>query len=499
MQDDLPLSDGALTKEQMDTETFSADSCKKRDGLFLAAALGCAGWYAFDHLRVFWFGAGYHPPGIGLTLTQWIIVILALFTAKREKRLRVTPGGVFLLLAALGLGACYGLYADDAMRLMNLPVTCLSTALSMFSLTGVTGPSPLTAAGLMAGCRRFFPAFVRHAGIPLRALKNRLTQKDDRLNGLGRGLLLGVLAAAVALGLLASADGVFQTLLDQTADWLGKMDASVVIRVFIALAGALFLFSFLVCTVHPGSERMTAPRRTANAVTYCTVLSMLAAVYALFVYVQFRYLFGGGDVAAVNGGYAAYARSGFFQLVLLAILTLALILPALILCPGSKPLRALCALVALLTGVIDYSAFFRMRLYIEAYGYTLLRVVTLWGVGMIALALIFVIVKSVRPGIRICPALIVLTLSTWLILNLSNPAAFIARRNLNASSTIRSVDLRYVISLSPDVLPEIDRIEDASLRSAAWTAARTLYAENQPAAYDWSLGWLRVESIPPDE
>ncbi len=499
MQDDLPLSDGALNMERADRESISVGAWKKRDGLFLLAALGCAGWYALDHLRAFWFGACYHPPGVGLTLTQWIIVILSLFTAKREKRLRVTLGGAFLLMAALGLGACYSLYADDALRLMNLPVTYLSTALSLFSLAGVAVPSPLTAAGLMAGCRRFFPAFARYVGIPVRALKTRLGRKDKRLNGVGAGILLGLPAMGVALWLLTSADGIFQSILEKAANWLGNLDVSVALRLILTAIITLLLFSFLYATTQPGQENKPSAPCSANAVTYATVLGMLAAVYALFVYVQFRYLFGGGDAAAVNGGYAAYARSGFFQLVLLALLTLTLILPALILCPGSKPLRALCAALALLTGIIDFSAFFRMRLYIEAYGYTLLRVVTLWGVGMIALALLGVIVKSIRPGIHICPALTVLALTTWLILNLSNPAAFIARRNLNASKLINAADLRYVISLSPDALPELDRIEDDSLRSAAWAVARDVYGENQPAAYDWSLGWLNTKNFPPEE
>ena len=495
MQDDLPLSDGALNMERADRESVSAGTWKKRDGLILLAALGCAGWYAMDHLRVFWFGACYHPPGVGLTLTQWIIVLLTLFTAKREKRLRVTFGGVFLLMAALGLGACYGLYADDALRLMNLPVTYLSTALSLFSLAGVMGPSPLTAAGLMAGCRRFFPAFARYAGIPVRALKTRLTRRDKWLNGVGAGILLGLPAVGVALWLLTSADGMFQAILEKAANWLGNLDISVAFRLILMAIITLLLFSFLFSTTKSVQENGITVRRTANAVTYATVLGMLTAVYALFVYVQFRYLFGGGDTAAVNGGYAAYARSGFFQLVLLALLTLALILPALILCADSKPLRALCAALALLTGVIDYSAFFRMRLYIEAYGYTLLRVVTMWGVGMIGLALLGVIVKSIRPGIQICPALTVLTLTTWLILNLSNPSAFIARRNLTVFHKTSAQDLRYIVSLSPDALPELDQIDDPGIRNDAWRIARDVYGEAHPALYDWSLGWLNVSQL----
>ena len=35
-------------------------------------------------------------------------------------------------------------------------------------------------------------------------------------------------------------------------------------------------------------------------------------VYAVFCYIQVRYLFGGIETALLQGGYAQYARSGFF-------------------------------------------------------------------------------------------------------------------------------------------------------------------------------------------
>lgn len=470
----------------------------RRDWAFLTLAAAAAVCFSFAH-SLLTNSPRYHLPGVGLTLTQWIIVSLTLFTAKREKRLPVTFGGVFLLMAALGLGACYGLYADDALRLMNLPVTVLATSLALFSLTGVTHQSPLSGPGIREGCRCFLPAIFRHLNLPFQALKDRKAQRGPGLNGIGLGLLLGVPVAGAALWLLASADGMFQLLLEKSTQWLGEMDVSVLLRLGVAVLGTLFLFSYLFSTTHPWADDAPSSQRTANPVTYFTVLLLLAAVYALFVYIQFRYLFGGGEIAQLKGGYANYARSGFFQLVLLAILTLALILPALTLCPDSKPLRSVCAVVALLTGVIDFSAFFRMRLYIQAYGYTLLRVVTMWGIGMIGLALIGVIVKSIRPVSRICPALTVLALTTWLILNLSNPAVFIAQRNLTVYRKTTPADLRYVISLSPDVLPLLDQIDDPGARDSAWAIAQEVYEKNRPVPYDWSLGWLNVSKLSNDE
>ena len=95
----------------------------------------------------------------------------------------------------------------------------------------------------------------------------------------------------------------------------------------------------------------------------------------------------------------------------MALLTLCLILPSLILCREDKPLRILCAIVAILTIIIDISAFYRMYLYIGAYGLTTLRIVTLWGIGMILLALLAAIVKSIRPDVKICPILAVVVLT----------------------------------------------------------------------------------------
>lgn len=51
---------------------------------------------------------------------------------------------------------------------------------------------------------------------------------------------------------------------------------------------------------------------------------LLCALYALFAAVQFIYLFGGREAVAMRGGYAQYARNGFFELVVICALNLLL-------------------------------------------------------------------------------------------------------------------------------------------------------------------------------
>ena len=211
----------------------------------------------------------------------------------------------------------------------------------------------------------------------------------------------------------------------------------------------------------------------------------------------------------MSGGYAAYARSGFFQLVLVALLTLGVILPALSLFGENRAVRGLCALTSLLTGVIDASAFVRMRLYTEAYGLTTLRVVTLWGIGVIMLALLAVLAKTVWPALRICPALAAVILSSWVMLNWINvdravAGNLVSRFNAGAEGTGSIEALASDRYWSPDYYPAFRNIADPASRQEALRMlderALEETAENrarrEPAAYDLSLAFLRCGEAP---
>ena len=490
-----PLAREAVSPSQETPSLLPAPRLGLRERIFLAAACVSAGAYFFLH--PFLTGTRHwHMPGIGLTVTQWLIVAVALAAARRGKRLRLKgrAGGVFLLAVSLGLGACYGVFANDSLRLMNLPVTLLTGALALFSLTGCLEENPLTAQGLCGGARLVLPACFRNWGVLFRALAARKYQKEKgKLSGLGMGLFWSVPAAVIALALLASADGVFENLLGRGLRSVEGIDGAFFLRLALTLLGTMLLFSFLYTTGRDTPIQTEKREKSANPVTFATVLAALAAIYALFVYVQFRYLFGGAETVRLAGGYAEYARSGFFQLVILSILTLALILPALILCARSKAVRSLCGILAALTIVIDISAFFRMQKYISAYGLTLLRVVTLWGIAMILLALLAVIVKCFSPALRVCPLLTTVALASWLALNCSNVDLRIAQYQVTVHAREQTPDLAYLCSLSPDVLPALEQIQDPSQRREAQKKAREAFLLARPQSYDWSLSWLKID------
>lgn len=478
----------------MTTDPVKQESVLGRGGAaLLILAVLAAIWYLFGHSL---FGSG-HLPGLGLTLTQWALMAGVLICARKKLRFRGNWQGVMLLILALLLGATYGLFADDVMRFLNLPVTVFLSAQAVFSLTGQSSHAPLSGQGLWEGFRRFFITLFSHWSAPFQAVKQRKRQGNGKGYALLIGLLLAVPAVGIAVALLSSADSVFGGAVQDRLLQLSHLDGTVILNLFLLFPLSMALFSHLFSALLPERKLSDAGGGNPPPLIFAVILLALSAVYALFGYVQIHYLFGGAESARMAGGYAEYARSGFFQLVLLAILTLALILPALTLCKKSPIVRILCAVLAALTLLIDFSAFSRMRLYIGAYGLSLLRVLTLWANAMIALALLAVIVKSVSPALRICPLLAAAALITWVGLNLANVDLIVARSQ-DARINEGKAGAEAITSLpwSPDYLSAVETIKDKAIREKALRYVTDPYDADTllaPGPYEWSVSYLGLQ------
>ena len=466
----------------------------------LALCFAAALTYCFGHD---WFDPSGFGPGIGLAVTHMILTAASLLMAKRQKRLRFSWTGVFLLVISALLGASYAVFANAAMRRMNLPVLCLVTAQALFALTGANRGYALSGAGLWEGLRRYGDSLVRWWKTPFVSLaRGKRNGKDVRRN-LFPGVMLALAASLSAAFILSTADQVFSGILQGAAERAARADGTFALRAAAAPALTLALFSHRFSLLQKPREIAAPSPRVTDAAAFCLVLSGLSMVYALFGYVQICYLFAGTESVRMSGGYAAYARSGFFQLTLVALLTLGVILPALALFGKNRAVRLLCALTALLTAVIDVSAFVRMRLYIEAYGLSTLRVVTLWGIGVIMIALLAAIAKTVWPGWKLCPVLASVILITWVALNWINVDRVVAndlvfRFNTNTEGTVSLQTLASDRYWSPDYYAAFLNIADPSARREALEMLDERAEEKRsgrpmkdPPAYDWSLAWLR--------
>jgi uncharacterized protein DUF4153 len=410
--------------------------------------------------------------GLGATLTFLVGGVVAV-TLGRLQRIesRLLVGGAALFAFWFTVRASpWLLWPDLAAALMLLGLaTSFSVRGSVFDL----GASELAA--------RFFHSSLQlAAGVgfiatPALRARGRMRSAAPYL----RGVLLAVPIAAVIAGLLASADPVFASFFR-----LNIEVGTLLLDVFFVVVGALSAAGMLRIAASEPLERIDGPARRLGATETLVVLAVLDTVFLAFAAAQVMAATGGAADALRSAGvtYADYARSGFFQLLWVAGITLALLIVFGRVGKVSQG-RARMGFIALalgaiaLTLMVDVVAFRRLGLYEEAYGFTMLRlyshVFAVWvAVVFLLLGLDFLGVWHLRRwfvGATVVSALLVL-----LGLNIGSPEAMVVALNTSHAQTAHKIDSGYLAELSSDATPALldsrERL-DPALRSQVTSAA----------------------------
>lgn len=174
-------------------------------------------------------------------------------------------------------------------------------------------------------------------------------------------------------------------------------------------------------------------------------------------------LFGGYRYVLARGGptFAGYARSGFWELGLVTLLS-----------PGTVAVvayrvdrsayvdrvlvRVLGGALCLLTLVVVASALLRMSTYVDAYGYTRPRLLGAAVVLVLGVLLVLLLVAGVRLRGRWLPgAAATVVVLAVLGLVAVNPGAVVARTVIGRYHKDGHLDIPSLWYLSPDALPEI--------------------------------------------
>ena len=271
-----------------------------------------------------------------------------------------------------------------------------------------------------------------------------------------RTTAIAVVLVAVFLPLFATADAAFAHLLDlavpvESAD--RPLTRAVLFFGVVTLGGAL---------IHADAARPAlATTRRLERVELAVPLGILVGLFAVFVAFQLTTLYGGNDYVLETSGvtYAEYARSGFAQLIAAAALTLAVIAAAARYGPDTRLRRALLGALVVLTFVILASAYTRLHLYEDAYGFTRLRLAAdaaiLWLAGLFALVLAAGIGKTHAWLPRGVVALSAIGMVGFAF---SNPDARIAEHNLDRYDRTGRIDRDALRDLSPDAAPVLKRV-----------------------------------------
>jgi len=296
-----------------------------------------------------------------------------------------------------------------------------------------------------------------------------MPRRFARASGYVGGVGLAVPFVVVFALLFSSADAVFarwlENILDlkRIAEFVGEIPG----RLLIALAIAWPAAGALAALWRVPRDYVTSLSRSTLATETATVtLVVIDALFAMFVTLQIAYLFGGRDTldaAAIT--YSAYARRGFFELIGAAALVGALLF-GLELAARSRRRAYLVAALALiaLTAAVLASAWYRLHLYQQAYGWTELRFYATLAIafhaGALAIFAWCVVTARIRHAVQ---PLAVAALAVALAANVMGPAGFVARANLDrvqvpsrlSDDAVRTLDTDNLISLGGGAIAEL--------------------------------------------
>ncbi|MET8332204.1 DUF4153 domain-containing protein [Streptosporangium canum] len=286
---------------------------------------------------------------------------------------------------------------------------------------------------------------------------------------LGGGLT--VVLVAVFGALFASADAVFAEAVERvfsSQDWA----ESVPLRILLFVVFAVVAASAVLVGLRPVAEPKAPDLRVrVSRGLWMTPLIALNLLFGVFVAMQVTVLFGSTRwlVSATGLTYAEYARSGFFQLVVVSVFVLAIVAVAsgaLELAGRDRWLMAgLLGLLCALTMVILVSALHRLDLYVDAYGFSRLRAsveAAIWWLGGIfALVLVAGAVRLTRRGNAgwFPRALVATTGAALLAFAVWNPDLRVAETQL-AVRTLAQIDQDYLGSLGAEAVPALDRLPE---------------------------------------
>lgn len=501
--------------------------------LLPALGLGVAGKYLLGDTI-------YHHAPSGAGFSVWVLLnLIAAALIVKLVRQKSLPALLFLIPAAFA-AIGYGAVDSPWLQAMDLSVMALSISFSCFTVAS-GGP-------VFTGVARVFAAIITGTYLPIfgaidlfcydLSYKGLINEKQKPLlQAIIKGVVITAPLLLIFTSLFCAADQKFTYLLTHFVNFnFGNafVDSVVISSLTACSAGILRTLGLLSneyqpkTQVHEGanpkealpeSEMRTSIQDSIAQSAYrnsvdsaedsikaklgfiecATGLTLINLLFACFVVVQVRYLFGGAATIAATSGlnYSEYARHGFFELCTVASLVLPLLLTTDAICVKTTnktqiTFKLLSGTLIALVMVVMASAMQRMQLYTAEYGLSELRFYTQAFMVWLAVVCIIFVGTVLRSNRGLFAKLSYgAGLISIVALHIINPDAMIQRTNLSMAK-LQKYDTAYALTLSNDGIPALLKglpqlpghqqreIADCLLarRSGAW--------HNDWRAFNWS-------------
>jgi hypothetical protein len=313
-----------------------------------------------------------------------------------------------------------------------------------------------------------------------------------------RGIVMAIPVLFIFLLLFSSADLIFQKYLLDLIHIDIKPEtvfrSILVLTTTLAFTGA---YSYIVGRSQHAIVRENGGSHTVGHIETSILLGAVNTLFLAFIFVQLAYLFGGeGNIVSEGFTYADYARKGFFELIAVAIISFLLLWSTEKYIDKkdtehSSLFKILSTALIVQVVLIMGSAFKRLLLYEEAYGFTTLRLYSHAFIILLAVIfclLLYKIYKDKRES-ALAFRMFISSILFLVVMNLFNPDAFIAQRNIERFAATGKLDIYYLSQLSDDAIPTSVGVLTISNEDLKKSFARELYwranAADSPLFSQW--------------
>lgn len=220
-----------------------------------------------------------------------------------------------------------------------------------------------------------------------------------------------------------------------------------------------------------------------DLITIITVIFIINIIYLLFSCIQFSYLYAEASKLPNGLSHAEYARKGFFELVFITLINLAILCSSIKLCRHSnskitKLANISYTLLIAFTFNMLISANYKMKLYENMFGYTRLRLFVQTFMFLLAFILLITLLGIWINKIPIFKISIIASLVFYLALNFMNIDKIIAKNNIDRYKDTNIIDINYLETLSYDATGEIKKLlnsEDPKIKNSTFEYLNTQY------------------------
>lgn len=301
-------------------------------------------------------------------------------------------------------------------------------------------------------------------------------EKDEQIgekkekNNIFKAVCFTGIIALIVIGLLCSADNEFAKIFSTIFKDINIFNVSELTGRIIIIIIAFFYFAGFFMNMldkENGLKEFEKDEKAEQKESYTIrmMITVLNLVYLVFCFTQIKVLF-----TEQNIKYSEFARKGFFQLMIVSLINIVMILKA-----NNKNLKetekqekykkTMCIVMVIFTLIIIISAFARMTLYQQNYGYTRLRILVDYTLITEIILLIPTIIYILKNKIDLIKTYFVIIITMYCLVNFINIDKIIMKNNFNRYKETGYIDLNYIMEMNnSDLIEQLLELKDTEFK-----------------------------------